>query len=142
MSINCVVLVGNLTRDAELKHLSGGTAVSKFTIAVNTRKKSGDQWEDVANFFDIVLWGRQAESLKQYLTKGKMIGVEGELRQERWISQDGQNRSRIEVVANNIQLLGENGGGYNNPSPTDNQEVSDYAIPYPNNSSPANKANW
>ncbi|MDR0709436.1 MAG: single-stranded DNA-binding protein [Spirochaetaceae bacterium] len=108
--INHVVLVGRLTRDAELKYTAGGQAVCKFSIAVNRRKKSGDQWVDEANFFDIVLWGRQGESLSQYLLKGKQVGIEGELRQDRW-EQDGQNRSKVEIVANNLQLLGGNSPG-------------------------------
>jgi len=77
---------------------------------VNRRRKNGDNWEDEPSFFDIVLWGRSGEALNQYLLKGKAIGVEGELRQDRW-QQDGQNRSKVEVVANNIQLLGSPGGG-------------------------------
>jgi single-strand DNA-binding protein len=107
--INHVVLVGRLTRDAELKYTAGGQAVCKFSVAVNRRRKNGDQWEDEANYFDIVLWGRQGESLNQYLVKGKSVGVEGELRQDRW-QQDGQNRSKVEIVANNIQLLGGSSG--------------------------------
>jgi single-strand DNA-binding protein len=103
--INHVVLVGRLTRDAELKYTANGQAVCKFSLAVNRRKKSGDQWVDEANFFDIVLWGRQGESLNQYLTKGSRVGVDGELRLDRW-EQDGQTRSRVEIVAANIQLLG------------------------------------
>jgi len=103
--LNRVVLIGRLTRDAELKYTSSGQAVCKFAIAVNRKKKNGDQWEDEANFFDIVVWGRQGESIHQYLLKGKMVGVDGELRQDRW-QQDNQNRSKIEIVANNIQLLG------------------------------------
>jgi len=110
--INHVVLVGRLTRDAELKYTAGGQAVCKFSVAVNRRRKNGEQWEDEANYFDVVLWGRQGESLNQYLTKGKTIGVEGELRQDRW-QQDGQNRSKVEIVANNIQLLGGSTGGGN-----------------------------
>jgi single-strand DNA-binding protein len=115
--INHVVLVGRLTRDAELKYTANGQAVCKFSVAVNRRRKSGDQWVDEANFFDVVLWGRQGESLNQYLVKGKMVGVDGELRQDRW-EQDGQNRSKVEIVAANIQLLGggaqgsPGGGGY------------------------------
>ena len=108
--INHVVLVGRLTRDAELKYTASGQAVCKFSVAVNRRRKNGDQWEDEANFFDVVLWGRQGESLNQYLQKGKSVGVDGELRQDRW-QQDGQNRSKVEIVANNIQLLGGGGGG-------------------------------
>jgi len=103
--LNHVVLIGRLTREAELKYTAGGQAVCKFSIAVNRRKKSGDQWEDEANFFDIVVWGRQGESLHPYLLKGKMVGVDGELRQDRW-QQDGQNRSKIEIIANYLQLLG------------------------------------
>jgi len=108
--LNHVVLIGRLTRDAELKYTSSGQAVCKFSIAVNRRKKSGDQWEDEANFFDIVVWGRQGESIHQYLLKGKMIGVDGELRQDRW-QQDGQNRSKVEIIANNLQLLGSSSQG-------------------------------
>jgi single-strand DNA-binding protein len=103
--INHVVLVGRLTRDAELKYTAGGQAVCKFSVAINRRRKNGDQWVDEANFFDVVLWGRQGEALNQYLVKGKVVGVDGELRQDRW-EQDGQNRSKVEVVATNIQLLG------------------------------------
>jgi single-strand DNA-binding protein len=110
--INHVVLVGRLTRDAELKYTAGGQAVCKFSIAINRRRKSGDQWVDEANFFDIVLWGRQGESLNQYLVKGKQVGIDGELRQDRW-EQEGQNRSKVEIVANNIQLLGGGPGGAN-----------------------------
>ncbi|MCL1959795.1 MAG: single-stranded DNA-binding protein [Spirochaetes bacterium] len=103
--LNHVSLIGRLTRDAELKYTSGGQAVCKFSIAVNRRKKNGDQWEDEANFFDIVVWGKQGESLHPYLVKGKMVGVDGELRQDRW-QQDGQNRSKVEIVTNYLQLLG------------------------------------
>ena len=106
--INRVILVGRLTRDAELKYTSGGTAVSKFGLAINRRRKVGDQWEEEPSFFDVVVWGRVAEALNQYLVKGKQIGVDGELRQSRW-EQDGQKRSRVEIHANNIQLLGARG---------------------------------
>jgi len=122
--LNHVVLIGRLTRDAELKYTSGGQAVCKFSIAVNRRKKNGDQWEDEANFFDIVVWGKQGESLHQYLVKGKMVGVDGELRQDRW-QQDGQNRSKVEIITNYLQLLG--GGpssgdrqNFQNSPPADN----------------------
>ena len=103
--VNHVILIGRLTRDAELKYTSGGMAVCKFAIAVNKRRKQGEEWVEEANFFDIVLWGRSGESLNQYLVKGKQIAVEGELNQNRW-EQDGQARSKIEIMANNVQLLG------------------------------------
>ncbi|MDR0554129.1 MAG: single-stranded DNA-binding protein [Treponema sp.] len=114
--LNHVAIIGRLTRDAELKYTAGGQAVCKFSIAVNRRRKVGEQWADEANFFDIVLWGKQGESLNQYLVKGKQIGVDGELRQDRW-EQDGQNRSKVEIVAANIQLLGGTGGPGGNSSP-------------------------
>ena len=114
--INQVVLVGRLTRDAELKYASTGTAIVKFSLALNRRKKSGDQWEDEANFFDITMMGRSAESVHRYLLKGKQVGVQGELRQNRW-EQDGQPRSKVEVFCNNLQLLGGRGDG---PAPASN----------------------
>jgi len=118
--LNHVVLIGRLTRDAEIKYTAGGQAVCKFSIAVNRRKKVGDQWEDEANFFDIVLWGKQGESLQSYLVKGKMVGIDGELKQDRW-QQDGQNRSKIEIIANYIQLLG---GGQFSGDRNNNQSSS------------------
>lgn len=107
--VNHVILIGRLTRDAELKYTSAGMAVCKFAIAVNKRRKNGDQWVDEANFFDIVLWGRAGESINQYLVKGKQVAVEGELHQNRW-EQDGQSRSKVEINATNVQLLGGTGG--------------------------------
>jgi single-strand DNA-binding protein len=103
-----VVLIGRLTKDAELKYTAGGSAVSKFSIAVNRRIKSGDQWKDEASFFEIDLWGKQAESLNQYLIKGKQIAITGELVQDRW-TQDGQNRSKVYIKADDVQLLGGSG---------------------------------
>ena len=108
--INHVVLVGRLTRNAELKYTNNGGAVSKFSIAINQRRKKDDQWVDEAHFFDIVLWGKTAESLNQYLVKGKQVGVEGQLRQNRW-EQEGQARSKVEIFATNVMLLGGGSGG-------------------------------
>jgi len=107
--INHVVLVGRLTRNAELKYTNNGAAVGKFSIAVNQRRKKDDQWIDEVHFFDIVLWGKTAESLNQYLVKGKQVGVEGQLRQNRW-EQDGQARSKVEISATNVMLLGSGSG--------------------------------
>jgi single-strand DNA-binding protein len=103
--LNKVVLIGRCVADAQMKYTNGGLPVARFAIAVNRRKKSGDTWSDEANFFDIVLLGKSAESIAKYLTKGKQVGVEGELHQDRW-EQEGQTRSRVEVVASNVQLLG------------------------------------
>lgn len=110
--INVVTLVGRLTRDSELKYTNSGTAVCKFSLAVNRKKRSGDQWTDEVSYFDVVLWGKQGEALQQYLSKGKQVAVSGELRQNRW-EQDGQSRSKVEIIANNLQLLGGNTGGGN-----------------------------
>ena len=108
MDINHVVLVGRLTRDAELRYTNSGSAVANISLAINTRRRRDDQWVDEAHFFDAVVWGKTAESWAQYLTKGKQIGLEGELRQNRW-EQDGQRRSKVEIFTRNIQLLGGRG---------------------------------
>lgn len=105
--LNHVVLIGRCTRDATLTYTAGGTAVCKFALAVNRRVKKGEQWTEEASFFDCVLWGKSGEAINQYLLKGKQIAVDGELRQERW-QHEGQNRSKVEVVANSVQLLGGN----------------------------------
>ena len=102
--INRVILVGRLVKDAELKFTSASTPVTRFSVAVNRSRKNGDQWEEEVSYIDIVLWGRSAESISKFLTKGKQVAVEGELRQNRW-EQDGQQRSKLEVVASNVQLL-------------------------------------
>ena len=118
MDINHVVLVGRLTRDAELKCTPDGKAVLKFSIEVNRRVRQGDDWKEVPSYFDIALWGRQAESLNQYLTKGKPVAIDGQLRQDRW-EQDGQTRSRVDVMANYVQLLGsksDSGGTAQSPN--------------------------
>jgi len=109
VDINHVVLVGRLTRDVELRYTGGGTAVANISLAINTRRRRDDQWVDEAHFFDAVVWGKTAESLSPYLTKGKQIGLEGELRQNRW-EQEGQRRSKVEIFARNIQLIGNRGG--------------------------------
>ena len=102
--INRVILVGRLVKDAELKFTSASTPVTRFSVAVNRSRKNGDQWEEEVSYIDIVLWGRSAESISKFLIKGKQVAVEGELRQNRW-EQDGQQRSKLEVVASNVQLL-------------------------------------
>ncbi len=108
--INRVVLVGRLTRDAELRYTNSGTPICRFSLAVNRRRKNGDQWEDEANFFDIALFGRQGEAVSKYMVKGKQVGIDGELRQNRW-EQDGQRRSKVEITAFNVMLLGGGRGG-------------------------------
>jgi single-strand DNA-binding protein len=106
--VNYVIIIGRLTRDAELKYTNSGLAVSSFSLAVNRRKRSGENWEDEVSFFDLALFGKRAESLNQYLTKGQQVAVEGTLSQDRW-EQDGNKKSKVKIIANNIQLLGGRG---------------------------------
>ena len=109
--MNHVFLIGRLTRDLGADERSfayvgnGQMARANISIAVNRSKKEGEQWVDEVNYFDITIWGRTAENLKQYLLKGKQIAVDGYLRQDRW-QKDGQNFSKVVVVANSVQLLG------------------------------------
>ena len=103
--INSVIVNGRLTRDAETKYTNTGTAILKFSIANNYRTKHGDEWTDEVNYFDVTMFGKRAESLQQYMSKGKAVSVVGELRQNRW-EQDGQSRSKIEILARDIQMHG------------------------------------
>lgn len=106
MNLNRVVLTGNLTRDPELRSTPSGTSVCQFSIAVNGREKRGGEWQDRADFFDCVAWGSMGESLARYKQKGDPLAVDGRLRQERWQTQGGDNRSRVVVVADSVQFLG------------------------------------
>ena len=101
---NHVGLIGRLTRDPEIKYTQSGMAICSFSLAVNASVKRGDSWEDEASFFDCVVFGKQAETVSKYMVKGKQILVDGSLKQERW-EKDGQKRSKVSVIANNIQLL-------------------------------------
>ena len=107
-SINRVILVGNLTRDPELRALPSGTSVCRLRLAVNDRVKdrTSGEWTDYANYFDITVFGAQAERYAQWLTKGRQIAVDGRLRWREWETQDGQKRSAVEVVADNVQFIG------------------------------------
>lgn len=114
--INSVVMVGRLTRDAELRYSQAGTAIVKFSLAQTHRRKTGDTWSDEAHFFDVAMMGKAAESVHRYLTKGKQVAIQGELRQNRW-EQDGQPRSKVEIFAFSLQLLGGGAGGSGGNSP-------------------------
>jgi single-strand DNA-binding protein len=106
-NINRVVLVGNLTRDPELRHTPSGTAVCSLRVAVNTRRKDETgQWTDKPNYFDITVWGQQGENCAQYLAKGRPIAVDGRLEWREWEAQDGTKRQAVEIVADSVQFLG------------------------------------
>jgi single-strand DNA-binding protein len=109
-SFNRVILVGNLTRDPELRYIPSGTAVSEIGLAVNDRVKKGDQWVDETTFVDVTLWGRTAEVANEYLSKGSNILIEGRLKLDSW-EKDGQKRSKLRVVADKMQMLGSRGEG-------------------------------
>ena len=104
--INRVTIVGRLTRDAEQSYTQSGYSLLKFGIAVNRRRKKGNEWVDEANFFDVVSFGRQGEAIANYMKKGRQIAVEGYLRQDRWEAQDGSKRSRVYIEASYVQLIG------------------------------------
>ena|SRR6476619_1232900 len=110
-NINRVVLVGNLTRDPELKHLPSGTALCSLRIAVNTRRKDETgQWTDKPNYFDVSVWGNQGESCAQYLAKGRPVAIDGRLEWREWEASDGSGkRQAVEIVADNVQFLGGRG---------------------------------
>lgn len=108
VSMNRVVLAGNLTRDPELKNLPSGAAVCTFSIAVNrkwTNKSTGEKMEEVS-FFDIETWNRVAELVAQYLKKGRGVLLEGRLKQDRWETESGDKRSKIKIQADQVQFLG------------------------------------
>jgi single-strand DNA-binding protein len=106
-NINRVVLVGNLTRDPELRHTPSGTAVCKLRLAVNTRQKDASgQWGDKPNYFDVTVWGNQGESCAQYLAKGRPVGIDGRLDWREWEAQDGTKRQAVEIIADTVQFLG------------------------------------
>ena len=109
-NINRVVLVGNLTRDPELRHTPSGTPVCKLRIAVNTRQKDAQgNWGDKPNYFDVTVWGNQGESCAQFLSKGRPVGVDGRLDWREWEAQDGTKRQAVEIIADTVQFLGSRG---------------------------------
>jgi len=105
-NFNRVILAGNLTRDPELRYTPSGKAVASFGLAVNNRYKAGDEWKEDTCFVDITVWGKQAENCAEYLSKGRNALVEGRLNYRTWETDEGQRRSKLEVVALNVQFLG------------------------------------
>ena len=104
--INRVTLVGRLTRDPELRHLPSGTPVLEMGVAVNGRQQDdAGNWVDKPNFFDVKVYGNQAEMLAQHLAKGRRIGIDGRLDWRSWEAQDGTKRSKVDVVAQTVQFL-------------------------------------
>lgn len=107
MSFNKVILVGNLGRDPELRYTPQGTPVCSFSMATNERRKDKTgEMQDHTTWFRVTLWGRQAETASQYLTKGRPVYIEGRLRVEEWTDRDGKQRHTLEVHATDMQFIG------------------------------------
>lgn len=118
MSINRVTITGNLTRDPELRQTTGGTQVLNLGVAVNDRRRNNQtgEWEDYPNFIDCVLFGNRAQALSQYLSKGSKVAIEGKLRYSSW-ERDGQRRSKIEVVVDELEFMSSRNGNGNGGAP-------------------------
>ena len=127
-SLNKVLLIGNLTRDPELRYVPSGTAVATFTIAVNRvyTSQAGEKKEEVA-FIKIVVWGRRAEVCGEYLSKGSPVFIEGRIQSRSWEGQDGQKRSTTEVIADNVQFLRGSGAAAGKGGP--DQSAKSDAVP-------------
>ena len=110
MSINRVNISGNLTRDPELRSTAGGTQILSFGVAVNDRRRNQQtgEWEDVPNFVDCVVFGQRAEALSRFLSKGSKVAIEGKLRFSSWETKEGQRRSKLEVVVDEVEFLSRN----------------------------------
>ena len=131
-SLNKVLLIGNLTRDPELRYIPSGSAVTSFTIAMNRvfKMQTGEKKEEVS-FVRVVVWGRMAEVCNDYLKKGRPVFVEGRLQSRSWDGNDGQKRSTLEVIASNIQFLGQSSGGRDRDIPdsgSDKDEIPDIQL--------------
>ncbi|KPJ57844.1 MAG: single-stranded DNA-binding protein [Planctomycetes bacterium DG_58] len=143
-NLNKVMLIGNLTRDPELRYLQSGTAVCDFGLAVNRNytKADGEKVEETT-FVDITAFGRQAEVVSEFLQKGRPVFIEGRLRLDQWTAQDGQKRSKLRVVMLNFQFLDSRRGGgaqggrpqqprqqQQQPSASDDFDTGDDSIPF------------
>jgi single-strand DNA-binding protein len=112
-----VTLVGNLTRDPELRQTPNGSSVCQLGVAVNSSyKDASGQWVEKPNYFDVVVWGPQGENCARYLTKGRQIAVDGRLDQRSWEAQDGTKRSKVEIIAETVMFIGGQGGEAREPA--------------------------
>lgn len=141
MSINRVIISGNLTRDPELRQTQSGMSVMSFGVAVNDRRKnpSTGEWEDYPNFVDCTMFGARAQSLSNYLSKGTKVSIEGKLRWSQW-ERDGQKRSKLEVIVDELEFMSSrNSAGQqrNDYATTQNQSYGTSSAPTYGASSPA-----
>lgn len=127
MAINAVAISGNLTRDMEVRATASGMSIGRFGVAVNDRRKNqSGEWEDYANFIDCVMFGRRAESLEQYLAKGTKVAVEGRLHYSAW-EKDGQKRSKLEVVVDELEFLSRGDGQQRKSQPVTREQYDAYS---------------
>jgi len=133
-SFNKVILLGNLTRDPEVRYTPNGIAVASFAIAVNRKYKQGDETKEEVSYIDIVVFGKQAESCGQYINKGDSVLIDGRLQQRRWETEDGQKRTKIEVVAQSVNFMPKRspGGGqaHGHAEPAHEPPVDEGEIPF------------
>lgn len=131
MSVNQVALTGNLTRDPELRITVSGTAILGFGIAVNDRRKNPQtgEWEDVPNFIDCVTFGKRAEALEKLLSKGAKVAIAGKLHYSSW-EKDGQKRSKIEVIANDIEIMQNRKPQQEQPQEQTDDGYTDFDLPF------------
>ena len=132
VSFNKVILIGNLTKDPEVRYTPTGTPVANFSIAVNRQYKQGEEKKEDVCYVDIVVFGKQAESCGQYLNKGNGVIVDGRLQQRRWETEDGQKRNKHEVVAQAVRFLPKRpvGGGDGAGAPPAAEEAPDEEVPF------------
>lgn len=118
-SINSVVLVGNLTRDPELRQ-AGATSICSLRVAVNDRRKVDGEWVEAPNYFDVDVFGRQAESCAEHLSRGRQVAIDGRLRWREWTDKEGNKRQAVSIAADSVQFLGsrESGNQKENASPS------------------------
>ncbi len=126
--LNRVTLVGRLTRDPELRHSGGGDPICSIRLAVSSRSRGdGGEWGDRSNYFDVTVFGRQAETASTYLSKGRRIGVDGRLSWREWQAQDGSKRQSVEVIANDVFFLDSRGEGDGGGGASERRNADDLA---------------
>lgn len=136
VSFNKVILIGNLTRDPEVRYTPNGVAVASFTLAINRRYKQAEKVKDEVSYIDVVAFGSLAEACGHYVKKGASVLIDGRLQQRRWETEDGQKKSKVEVVAEVVKFIGKKDGSQAAATPeaaapmTAAEEIADDEIPF------------
>ncbi len=143
-NVNVVVITGNLTQDPELRSTGGGTSVCEMRVAVNSRRKDGQsgQWVDKPNYFNVVVFGAQAENCATYLSRGRPVAIEGRLDWREWEAKEGGGkRQAVQIIANTVQFLGSRDGGAPNGNGGGGQQQQPYNPP-PQSDVPADESDF